>query len=246
MFNNLFEVLMKKIIIVAVLFLCHLGHSQNSFSGIVAYTIEPAVDFNPTGIKKDKDMNPKEKDDLIEILSEPAYFVMEFTANESVYQSEGTIMKSDSDKRIKISFLQIFGGMGIFYSNSKEKLTLNQRDAFGELVLISSSFPDWEVTGETKKVGDFICYKAIKKISSAETKTIAWFTPQIPVQFGPGLYNGLPGLVLEVQVGKIRVFASKIKLDTPDIVIEKPIKGATITHEEYTKKVKEIADEIGF
>ena len=159
-------------------------------------------------------------------------------------------MHSESDKRPKLNFLQTFGGgaSGIYYSNSKEKLTVAQQLTFGELFLVTYAFPDWEITNETKKIGEFTCYKAIrKKKSNDNAEDVVWFTPQIPVQFGPILYNGLPGLVLEVQVGKIRVIASKIKLNTEQaIIIEQPIKGVKMAQEEFRKKVQEMAEELGF
>ena len=74
-----------------------------------------------------------------------------------------------------------------------------------------------------------------------------WYTPEIPVQFGPTKYIGLPGLVLEVIAGKVRFTATKIQLNIQQPVnIERPNKGTKITEEEYTKKLQQIGTELGF
>ncbi|WP_299217898.1 GLPGLI family protein [uncultured Aquimarina sp.] len=55
---------------------------------------------------------------------------------------------------------------------------------------------NWELTGETKKVGSFICQKA--SLDFHGRKYQVWFTTEIPVIFGPLNLNGLPGLIVEV------------------------------------------------
>ena len=141
------------------------GYSQHPFSGVVEYTIEASEPFKATNINNDKNLDEGKKKELIEIFTKPAYFIMEFTSKESLYKSKENKMNSDSEKRPKLNFMQTFGGgaSGVYYSNSNEKKTLAQKLAFGELLLISYEIPNWELTKETKKIGSFLCYKAIKK-----------------------------------------------------------------------------------
>ena len=40
--------------------------------------------------------------------------------------------------------------------------------------------------------------------------TTAWYTPQIPVSNGPDDYQGLPGLILEINDGKKQLFVQKL------------------------------------
>ena len=50
--------------------------------------------------------------------------------------------------------------------------------------------------------------------SAPETKTItvtAWYTPQISVSNGPDNYQGLPGLILEVNDGDLSIFVVKLQ-----------------------------------
>lgn len=84
----------------------------------------------------------------------------------------------------------------------------------------------------TKKVGDDTLVK------SKEITVTAWYTPQIPVNQGPGEYWGLPGLILEVNEGDTTILCSKIVLNPGEKEdIKAPSKGKKVTKVEYTKIV---------
>lgn len=76
-------------------------------------------------------------------------------------------------------------------------------------------------------------------------EVVAWYTPQIPVNQGPGEYWGLPGLILEVNADRTTILCTKIVLNPADKEdIKKPSKGKEITQEEYNKTVKEKTEEM--
>ncbi|RLD29117.1 MAG: GLPGLI family protein, partial [Bacteroidetes bacterium] len=80
-----------------------------------------------------------------------------------------------------------------------------------------------------------------------EITITAWYTPQIPVNNGPGNYHGLPGLILEVNNGRQTLICSKIVLNPKNkISITEPTKGKKITQEKFDaimeKKMKEMED----
>ena len=232
------------------LLISSLSFSQHTISGVVEYTVESLSSEITKNIAKTS-KNVSEQKALLEIFSnEPAHFILKFNGNEAIYKNAKNEMQSDANKKPKPKFLEIVGGgNGIFYSNSIEKSTLTQKDSFGELFLISSKFPEWELTSETKKIGNYTCFKAkyIAKNGNKNLTDEVWYTPEIPVQFGPTNYIGLPGLVLEVIAGKVRLTATKIQLNSQQLVsTEKPNKGTKITEEEYTKKLQQIGAELGF
>lgn len=73
-----------------------------------------------------------------------------------------------------------------------------------------------------------------------EIVVTAWYTPQIPVNQGPGEYWGLPGLILEVNSGRTTVLCTKIEINPKDkIEIKAPNKGKVVTKNEYAEIVKE-------
>ena len=73
-----------------------------------------------------------------------------------------------------------------------------------------------------------------------EVEVVAWYTPQIPVNQGPGEYWGLPGLILEVSSGRTTILCSKIILNPEEKKeIKKPNKGKEVTRKEYNDTVKQ-------
>ena len=85
-----------------------------------------------------------------------------------------------------------------------------------------------------------MCFKAIDiESKNTKMKPLVWFTPEIPVSFGPKEFSGLPGLVLLVEMHKRRIEATKIILNpAEEIEITKPEKGKKITAEEIEKRGK--------
>ena len=73
------------------------------------------------------------------------------------------------------------------------------------------------------------------------TTVTAWYAPSIAIKDGPGIYNGLPGLILEVEIKNSKnkgiesstIRATEVK-EVPNLKpIEKPKDKNTITNEEY-------------
>lgn len=243
---------MKKYLLAFIFCVSNIIYSQHPISGVVEYKVEAiesleSLNFNK--IDEEKKLDSTKKKELINALTEPAYFVLEFSSFESTYKNKEISMNSDVEKKQKPNLFQIFGG-GVscnYYTNSIDKIILAEKFSFGELLIIKQEFPNWEITRETKKIDSFTCFKAIKKIKNNQIEEV-WYTPDIPVQFGPELKIGLPGLVLEViSSGKFRIIATKINIDTnANIHIIKPTKGKQITIDTYNKKVEEMANELGF
>ena len=239
---------MKKLLI--ILF-SSMVYSQHPITGVVEYTVDAIETANPLAVANTSPDFSKRKE-LLEIFSNQPVtgFTLEFNGNEAIYKRVVNEMQSDANQKTKPKFLEVIGGgSGLFYSNSEEKTTLTQKNSLGELLLISDKFPEWELTSETKKIGNYTCFKA-KYIAKNRNKNLTdevWYTPEIPVQFGPTKYIGLPGLVLEVIAGIVRFTATKIQLNIQQPVnIERPNKGTKITEEEYTKKLQQIGTELGF
>jgi len=78
-----------------------------------------------------------------------------------------------------------------------------------------------------------------------EITVTAWYTPQVPINQGPGEYWGLPGLILEVQSGRTTILCSKIVMNPEEKeAIKKPSKGKEVTKKEYAETVKKKMEEM--
>jgi GLPGLI family protein len=91
--------------------------------------------------------------------------------------------------------------------------------------------------------------KQEKMLEDMQNVTV-WYTPQIPVKQGPDVYHGLPGLILEINVGNTTILCSKVVLNPKEEVeIDKPEKGEVVTREEFAKitekKTQEMMERYG-
>lgn len=78
-----------------------------------------------------------------------------------------------------------------------------------------------------------------------EIEITAWYTMQIPVSQGPAEYNGLPGLILEINADKTTILCSKIVLNPSEkALIKAPSKGKEVTKKEYNDIVKKKMEEM--
>ncbi|AUC85672.1 GLPGLI family protein [Polaribacter sp. ALD11] len=223
---------MKKIILSLVLFSTFVCFSQ----GRITYS----VSFNgPDFSKLEKKKVPKERIDRIKKAirdSKDVEALLLFNNKESLYYVKED-MKNDSKKAI--NYTKLFAGNNEkFYQNYNDKDFFYQTGVLGDLMLVEMPPIKWKLTQETKKVGNYICYKAIN-LDSKDQKTIAWYTQEIPVRYGPKKYFGLPGLILELQESSNFTFtAIKIELNIKDIEIEKPKGLKKLTAEEYKELIK--------
>ncbi len=158
---------------------------------------------------------------------------------------------------------------GDMYRNTKESKIAQSQEFYGKRFVVKDSVYkiDWTMGTETKKIGDYTVYKAMAIVPTNEiawynfswgdlrapqkdpetgeiklkTTTIeAWYTPQIPVNHGPGEFWGLPGLILEVSAGDTVMLCSEIAINSGEKVkIKAPDKGEVITKANYSKTVKD-------
>lgn len=141
----------------------------------------------------------------------------------------------------------------ILYKNIAEQTFEQEQDVMGKEFLIKDALEpaEWELTGETKKIGDYTAQKATftrivdsQRFSTGMTEmesvkdtlqVTAWFTPEIPVPHGPENYFGLPGLILELNNGGRVLICERIELNpsSDPVAIVRPDKGKVVSREEF-------------
>lgn len=95
----------------------------------------------------------------------------------------------------------------------------------------------WEIGDSTKNILGYECIKAETDYHGRHWE--AWFTPEIPVAFGPWKLRGLPGLILNASAGKGFEFTAS-GLQTSDRIITPIFKPGNYSK---TKRKKALADE---
>ena len=80
--------------------------------------------------------------------------------------------------------------------NSSENTEFHDNN-FDYVALKSSDKMNWKIESETKKVDHYILQKATTNFGNR--KWVAWFNSSIPFQQGPYKFQGLPGLIFELE-----------------------------------------------
>ena len=224
----------KSIIFISFLFVVAGMYSQNKLQGRVYYKASSIpIDLNFDSSKKKLSKETRKMVSDIFKSATDVIGVLEFSNDETLYKLDAE-MKNDGASLINITKIRA-GNEHHYYGNATSKEYFYQSDVTGEMLLIEMLPKKWKLTQETKKIGGYICYKAIDiESENKKQKPIAWFAPEIPVNSGPKEYIGLPGLILEVQEYGFLFTATKIELNpTKKVLIKKPTKGKKTTYKEY-------------
>ncbi len=216
--------------------------------GMINYTETIKLDIQFEGMDESmKSMIPQSQSFDKELL---------FTRNESVYQNKKgeeaeDINLSSDDGSFQIKIITD-DTEDILYKNLKEKKVVHQKGMMGKSFVVDRPLEKskWKMTGEKIKYLDYECQKAV--IEEDDNFIVAWFTPQIPVQIGPGSYHGLPGAILMISIndGETEIKATKVDIKTlDDKAIKIPDDGKKVTEEEYQRiqeeKEREIRERYG-
>jgi len=117
------------------------------------------------------------------------------------------------------------------------------------VVIEENLYPfDWNITGETKQIADYICTKATTRFRGRDYEV--WFTEEIATQAGPWKMHGLPGLILELYDTEHLIVIHAKKISTQSLgkeqagLINKIQKTKTISFREYDKLFKKHAQEL--
>lgn len=265
---------MKKFLQLVILVLCF-SVSAQEFQGKAEYfskRIEKKKS-DKVEIKDSEPISPEMEKTIKEAMKKAneKKCLLTFSKIESAYElPEELEQPQASDNGFAFSFT--FSGEGKKYINLKEKFSLEEADIFGKDFLIKEKLTplNWTLVNETKKIGDYACFKAeliisvtekqkqnyeeflkkeekkpaLFKMEKPEDKRVtAWYTPEIPVSFGPNNYWGLPGLILEINDEEKIILCSKVTLNNKvKAKIKVPNLGKIVTQKEYDKIKKDKTD----
>lgn len=84
---------------------------------------------------------------------------------------------------------------GFRYYNNRVNQTFYSRDIGFKKVAETTPKIPWELSDETKKIGDITCYKATAPFRGRNYT--AWYASNIALPYGPWKLQGLPGIILE-------------------------------------------------
>ncbi|HEX5112595.1 MAG TPA: GLPGLI family protein [Saprospiraceae bacterium] len=173
-----------------------------------------------------------------------------FNGDESIYmrhkeeETEMTSTQGNTQTTMR------FGGREnrVVYKNLTDSKMIDSRDFMQKQFLITGAptIRKWKIGKNSKNILGYNCLEASFQQDSA-TNIKAWFSPQITHFNGPADYQGLPGMILELDFndGERVLTASEIKFEGGDTsLIVAPTKGKEVTAEEFEtireEKMKEM------
>jgi GLPGLI family protein len=169
--------------------------------------------------------------------------VLFFNANASLYCDQ-----KDAEQDTEINAEQDGAHMQIkvmrpdnqYYFDLEKGQRIERREFMGRFFRIEEEAGRlaWKLSSEQKTILGYPCQKAT--LQDSTRKVEAWFTPQIPLPFGPLGLGDLPGLILEAQLdgGERTAVATHMELKAlPAGSVAKPGKGKSVTRAEFDKIV---------
>jgi GLPGLI family protein len=242
------------------------------FQGVATYKTQRKLDIKIDSTQVGGGEMQKQIMDMLKKEFQKTY-ILSFDKNTSIYKEDEALAAPSAGGAMMV--VSSLGGSGTLFKDIKNQSFTNQLETFGKQFIIKDRLKpiEWELHSDTKNIGNYTCYKAtytkeieesMMTFSSSDEeqkeeepttapvmKTItvtAWYTPQIPVSNGPESYQGLPGLILEVNDGDLTILCSKITINPKKAIeISEPKKGKQVTQEEYDsimlKKREEISEQ---
>jgi GLPGLI family protein len=177
---------------------------------------------------------------------------LHFTPEASVYKSAPKKDEAPSQGgMIRQIMIDGAGGEEIVFRDLKENKMVSQKEFMSRKFLVSGDArkSNWKMTGKQKTVLGYACQEAVMEADSQ--KIIAWFAPAIPVGTGPREFGGLPGLILEANIGEMfAIAATEVKVGAADKkLLVKPTEGKKMTNKQFEdmmlEKTKEMQEERG-
>lgn len=233
----------KILLLLSLLFFVHSAWAQIA-SGKITYKVE-ADESMMEEILKDDQFSDQLKSHLRIMFSNQIktlpylFYQIEFNSKESLFKKMES-MATDSGFDLDHTAIQV-GVAGTYYHALDEDKSFHQVNTLGNDILVTHNISDfdWKITNETKTIQGYVCYKAtaefIPDLGKGEVAT-AWFAKDLPFQFGPAFYAGLPGVILEVKQGYYTFYADDIKLSKREKEIKKPQKGRIIELENFKEE----------
>lgn len=161
-----------------------------------------------------------------------------FNANESLYTYGDHSDTEDGGYSWRNSELKM-------YRNFEKDKKTDIIEMLGKTYIVEDSLhtPTWKIGNQIKDVAGYVCMKAETEDPIKKQKITAWFAQDIPVPAGPERYNGLPGVILELNLndGDVMIEATSVVLKkiTPDDLKLPKMKGKKINDAAYDALIRQ-------
>ena len=146
------------ILIFIALFSFNFFYAQD-FQGKAYYKSKTSFDLGPWGSTMSTEQKNQMKARMKNMLEKT--FILTFNKVESTFKEEERLGAPGQGR----GWGNFGSSSGPRYKNVKEKMSLEEIEFFGKKFLVSDDIDEikWEMTNEQKKIGNYICFKAVAK-----------------------------------------------------------------------------------
>jgi GLPGLI family protein len=163
---------MKKIFFVSILMVSGFINAQN-FQGMAVYESKTSTSDMTSNFRGNREITPemqKQIEERMKAMFEKT-FVLTFDKNASTYVEEEKIEAAGQQGGFRM-MSSMMGGGGTHYKNVKEKIFTVDKEFAGKEFLVQDSLPklNWKLSGETKQIGNYMCFKAtaVRPVSQSD------------------------------------------------------------------------------
>ncbi len=157
----------KNLAIVLVMIVSSNVFAQANFQGQAVYMSKTTLDMDNFG---GRELSPERKKMIMQRMKSmlEKTFILDFNKTESMYKEDEALDAPGSRGGFGMGSMSA----GTIYKNVKDNQLLQDQEFFGKQFLIKDSLTklDWKMSGESKQIGKYTCFKATatKKVDAAD------------------------------------------------------------------------------
>lgn len=164
---------MKKFFFLLTVLLTTVSFAQKEFQGMAVYESKTSTADFQSRMQGNREVTPEMQKMIQERMKKmfEKTFILNFDKSASIYKEEeklDTPGQGQGGMRMMSSFM---GGGGTHYKNVKEKIYKVDKEFMGKEFLVKDSLTNynWQMTGETRVIGGYNCFKATAVIPASKT-----------------------------------------------------------------------------
>ena len=162
---------MKKIIITSLLLVSMFSNAQN-FQGVAVYESKTSTAEMMKNFGENREITPEMQKNIEERMKRmfEKTFILNFDKTASIYKEEEKLDAPGQQGGGRI-MSSVIGGGGTQYKNVKEKTYVVDKEFFSKEFLIKDTLTTykWQMSGETKMIGNYTCFKATAVVKTDAT-----------------------------------------------------------------------------
>ncbi|HEX8563566.1 MAG TPA: GLPGLI family protein [Flavobacterium sp.] len=155
---------MRNILFYIVALTSALTTSAQQFQGMAVYESKTSTADIEKTLSGNKDLTPDMQKMIQERMKSmfEKTFILNFDKSTSIYKEEEKLDAPGTQAPGMKMMSSMMGGGGTYYKDVKSKTLIVDKEFMGKEFLVKDTLPalEWKLESETRKIGDYTCYKA--------------------------------------------------------------------------------------